>query len=53
MAGERDTGSIFTHTYPEDIKKKLAATGINTFRTSIAWSRIFSNGDDPEPNEKV
>lgn len=44
-------GVNFYHTYPEDIKK-LAATGINTFRTSIAWSRIFPNGDDPEPNEK-
>ena len=26
--------------------------GLNTFRTSIAWSRIFPNGDDAEPNEE-
>ena len=44
-------GVDFYHQYPEDIKK-LAATGINTFRTSIAWSRIFPNGDDIKPNEK-
>ena len=25
--------------------------GLNAFRTSISWSRIFPNGDDPEPNE--
>ena len=23
----------------------------NSFRLSIAWSRIFPNGDDAEPNE--
>lgn len=44
-------GVDFYHQYPEDIKK-LAATGINTFRTSIAWSRIFPNGDESKPNEK-
>ena len=26
--------------------------GFKTFRTSIAWSRIFPNGDETEPNEK-
>ncbi len=26
--------------------------GFKTFRLSIAWSRIFPNGDDKEPNEK-
>ncbi|KXT67162.1 6-phospho-beta-glucosidase [Streptococcus lutetiensis] len=25
--------------------------GFKTFRMSIAWSRIFSNGDDATPNE--
>ena len=26
--------------------------GFKTFRLSIAWSRIFPNGDDVEPNEE-
>lgn len=26
--------------------------GFKCFRTSIAWSRIFPNGDETEPNEK-
>lgn len=26
--------------------------GFKVFRTSIAWSRIFPNGDETEPNEK-
>lgn len=26
--------------------------GMKCLRTSIAWSRIFPNGDDAEPNEK-
>ena len=26
--------------------------GFQVFRTSIAWSRIFPNGDEEEPNEK-
>jgi len=26
--------------------------GFKVFRTSIAWSRIFPNGDDEIPNEK-
>ena len=25
--------------------------GFKVFRMSIAWSRIFPNGDDAEPNE--
>ncbi|MCH4009231.1 6-phospho-beta-glucosidase [Companilactobacillus sp.] len=40
----------FYHQYPEDIKL-LAEMGFKCFRTSIAWSRIFPNGDDQEPNE--
>ena len=35
----------------EDIKL-FAEMGFKTFRLSIAWSRIFPNGDDKEPNEK-
>jgi 6-phospho-beta-glucosidase len=44
-------GIDFYHRYPEDIKL-LAEMGFKTFRTSIAWSRIFPQGDDAQPNEK-
>ena len=39
------------HRYKEDIAL-FAEMGFKVFRTSIAWSRIFPNGDDEEPNEK-
>jgi 6-phospho-beta-glucosidase len=44
-------GIDFYHRYKEDVKL-FAEMGFKTFRTSIAWSRIFPNGDDKEPNEK-
>ena len=44
-------GIDFYHRYKEDIKL-FAEMGFKTFRTSIAWSRIFPNGDDEMPNEK-
>lgn len=44
-------GIDFYHTFKEDIKL-LKGLGINTFRTSINWSRIFPNGDELEPNEE-
>ena len=44
-------GIDFYHRYKEDIKL-FAEMGFKTFRLSIAWSRIFPNGDDKEPNEK-
>jgi 6-phospho-beta-glucosidase len=40
----------FYHHYKTDIKL-LADMGINMFRMSISWSRIFPNGDDSEPNQ--
>lgn len=40
----------FYHHYKEDIKL-FAEMGFNCFRTSIAWTRIFPNGDEAEPNE--
>ncbi len=40
----------FYHRYPQDIAL-LAELGFGVFRMSIAWSRIFPNGDEPEPNE--
>lgn len=41
----------FYHRYKEGIKL-FAEMGFKVFRTSIAWSRIFPNGDDAEPNEQ-
>ena len=43
-------GIDFYHRYKEDIKL-FAEMGFKVFRTSIAWSRIFPNGDESEPNE--
>ncbi|TLG72691.1 glycoside hydrolase family 1 protein [Culicoidibacter larvae] len=44
-------GIDFYHTYKEDLKL-LADMGMNSFRTSISWARIFPNGDESEPNEE-
>jgi len=44
-------GIDFYHRYKDDIKL-FAEMGFKVFRTSIAWSRIFPNGDEKEPNEK-
>lgn len=44
-------GIDFYHRYKEDIRL-FAEMGFRVFRTSIAWSRIFPNGDEAEPNEK-
>lgn len=41
----------FYHHYKEDIAL-MAEMGFKAFRTSIAWTRIYPNGDDAEPNEK-
>lgn len=43
--------SDFYHNYKEDIKL-FSEMGLNSFRMSIAWSRIFPNGDDETPNEE-
>lgn len=40
----------FYHRYKEDIAL-MAEMGFTVFRTSIAWSRIYPNGDELEPNE--
>ena len=37
--------------YKEDIKL-FAEMGFKCFRTSIAWTRIFPNGDETQPNEE-
>lgn len=31
--------------------KMMSEMGFNCFRTSIAWTRIYPNGDDKQPNE--
>lgn len=46
------TAIDFYHRYKEDIKL-FAEMGFKAFRTSIAWSRIFPNGNDSEPNEQI
>ncbi|WP_339273025.1 6-phospho-beta-glucosidase [Paenibacillus sp. FSL W8-0426] len=40
----------FYHRYKEDIAL-FAEMGFKSFRMSIAWARIFPNGDDAQPNE--
>lgn len=44
-------GVDFYHNYKEDIAL-FAGMGYKCYRMSIAWSRIYPNGDDPAPNEK-
>ena len=41
----------FYGNYKEDIAL-FAEMGFKCFRTSIAWTRIFPNGDETEPNEE-
>ena len=43
--------SDFYHHYKEDIKL-FGEMGFKVYRMSIAWSRIFPNGDDETPNEE-
>ncbi len=44
-------GIRFYDFYKEDIAL-FAEMGFKCFRTSIAWSRIFPNGDEETPNEE-
>lgn len=44
-------GIDFYHRYKEDLAL-LQEMGFQCYRTSIAWARIFPNGDDDIPNEK-
>lgn len=43
-------GIDFYHHYKEDIAL-MAEMGFKVYRMSIAWSRIYPNGDDEQPNE--
>ncbi len=38
------------HRYKEDVAL-MAEMGLKAYRCSISWTRIFPNGNDPEPNE--
>ena len=40
----------FYHHYKEDIAL-FGEMGFKTFRLSIAWTRIFPNGNEEKPNE--
>lgn len=46
----KDVAIDFYHRYPEDIKL-FAEMGFSCLRVSIAWTRIFPNGDEQLPNE--
>lgn len=41
----------FYHRYKEDIAL-MAEMGFKVFRTSIAWSRLFPQGDELTPNQQ-
>ncbi len=41
----------FYHRYKTDIEL-FAEMGFKCFQSSIAWTRIFPQGDEQEPNEK-
>ncbi len=45
------TATDFYHHYKEDIAL-MGEMGFKVFRMSIAWSRIFPQGDETEPNEE-
>jgi len=49
--GIKDLAIDFYHRYPQDIEL-FDEMGFNCLRLSIAWTRIFPNGDEAEPNEQ-
>ncbi len=49
-SGLKDVAIDFYHRYPEDISL-FAEMGFSCLRVSIAWTRIFPNGDETTPNE--
>ncbi|MFP7494738.1 6-phospho-beta-glucosidase [Terribacillus saccharophilus] len=44
-------GIDFYHHYKEDIAL-FAEMGFKSYRMSLAWTRIYPNGDETEPNEE-
>lgn len=49
--GIKDVAIDFYHRYPQDIEL-FDEMGFNCLRLSIAWTRIYPNGDELEPNEQ-
>lgn len=49
--GIKDIAIDFYHRYPQDILL-FKEMGFNCLRLSIAWTRIFPNGDETEPNQQ-
>ena len=49
-SGIKDLAIDFYNRYPEDIAL-FKEMGFTCLRLSIAWTRIFPDGDDAEPNE--
>ncbi|PWC22284.1 6-phospho-beta-glucosidase [Brenneria roseae subsp. roseae] len=49
-SGIKDVAIDFYHRYPEDIAL-FAEMGFKCLRISIAWTRIFPQGDEETPNE--
>jgi len=49
-SGIKDIAIDFYHRYPEDVAL-FAEMGFSCLRVSIAWTRIFPNGDETQPNE--
>lgn len=49
-SGIKDLAIDFYHRYPQDIAL-FAEMGFKCLRTSIAWTRIFPQGDEETPNE--
>lgn len=49
-SGIKDIAIDFYHRYPQDIAL-FAEMGFSCLRVSIAWTRIFPQGDESEPNE--
>lgn len=49
-SGIKDVAIDFYHRYPDDIKL-FVEMGFSCLRVSIAWTRIFPNGDEQQPNE--
>lgn len=46
-------GINFYHKYQEDLRMLgKDGMGLNAYRTSINWARIYPNGDDATPNEE-
>ncbi|MEH0689295.1 family 1 glycosylhydrolase [Vibrio cholerae] len=49
--GIKDLAIDFYHRYPEDIAL-FEEMGLNCLRLSVAWTRIFPQGDETEPCEE-